>query len=89
MTVEEYLKTCPIDLKSIAALMYPTNKAAGSYLSKKLKGERPFTKDDTDKAILALVEIGAEWNKIDGFPKQEPEFKLPDHENIRGAEYYK
>lgn len=67
MTVQEYLKTCPIDLIHIAALMYPTNKAANSYLSKKLKGDRPFTKADETKAINALKSIGKDWEKIEGF----------------------
>jgi hypothetical protein len=67
MSVEEYLKNCPIDLRYIAGLMYPTNKAANSYLSKKLNGERPFTEKDAERAINALKSIGTDWKSLDGF----------------------
>lgn len=67
MSVEEYLKNCPIDLRYIATIMYPTNKAANSYLSKKLNGERPFTPKDAERAIIALKSIGTDWKTLDGF----------------------
>lgn len=68
MTVEQYLKDkCPIDLKRVAALMYPSNLSANAYLSRKLNGARPFTQKDTLAAINALKSIGAEWESIEGF----------------------
>ena len=57
MTVEEFLKNhCKIDLGFIASEMYPSNKSAISYLSKKLnkKDNRTFTKKDAELALSVL-----------------------------------
>lgn len=57
MTVEEYLKTGPIDKQFIAKKMWPKNKNAKVYLSMKLNGERPFTKKDAKKALDVLKDM--------------------------------
>jgi len=67
MTVQEYLKGCPIDLSYIASLMWPNNASAKVYLSQKLNGVRPFTKKDEISAIKALKQIGSDFSKIDGY----------------------
>lgn len=70
MTVEEYLKACPIDLSYIASLMWPKNASAKVYLSKKLNGERPFTEKDKTLAIEALKQIRSEIASIEGFDNE-------------------
>ena len=67
MSVQEYLKGCPIDLSYIASLMWPNNASAKVYLSKKLNGDRPFTEKDKSLAIKALKQIGSDFSKIDGY----------------------
>ncbi|RYF09133.1 MAG: hypothetical protein EOO42_24270 [Flavobacteriales bacterium] len=71
MMVQEYLMNTPIALKYIAGLMWPNNKGAEIYLSKKLKGDRPFTSKDQELAIEALREIANDLTKIDGFELSE------------------
>lgn len=57
MTVEEYLKTGPIDKQFIAKKMWPKNNNAKVYLSMKLNGERPFTKKDAENALEVLKKL--------------------------------
>lgn len=59
MTVEEFLKSGPIDKKYIAEKMWPDNENAKVYLSMKLNGKRPFTAKDAEKALAVLKELGA------------------------------
>jgi hypothetical protein len=57
MTVEDYLKNhCKVDLGYIAIRMWPNNKSALSYLSKKLhkKHGKTFTQADAKKAMKIL-----------------------------------
>lgn len=67
MTVEDYLKNdCKVDLGYIASEMYPSNKSAISYLSKKLnkKDNRTFTKKDGELAINALKKLSIEISSL-------------------------
>ncbi|WP_312306488.1 hypothetical protein [Chryseobacterium sp.] len=67
MTVEDYLKNhCKVDLSHIASKMWPTNKNASAYLSRKLNNAdgRSFTKKDSEKALLALKELSIELNNL-------------------------
>ena len=67
MTFEEYLKNnCPVDLGRVAALMYPNNSAALSYLSKKLnkKDNRTFTKKDSELAKKAFETLSIEFSNL-------------------------
>lgn len=65
MDFKEYLTTvCPVDKAYIANRMWPENKAAKSYLSKKLSGERPWTEKDNDLAKRVINEIGIELSKL-------------------------
>lgn len=65
MTVEDYLKNhCKVEFAFIASKMWPTNKDAGTYLSKKLKGERPFTKRDAEKALAVLKDLSIELSNL-------------------------
>ena len=58
MNVKEYLLSGKENLSVTASLMYPNNKNAVAYLSRKLHGKdnRSFTKKDADKALKALKE---------------------------------
>lgn len=59
MTVKEYLlTTTDINLAELARKMWPTNKNAKSYLSRKLSGDRPFTDKDAVLARKVLIELG-------------------------------
>lgn len=67
MTVEDYLKNhCKVDLSHIASKMWPTNKNASAYLSRKLNNAdgRSFTKKDSEKALLVLKELSIELNNL-------------------------
>ena len=66
MTVKEYLLSGKANLSSVASKMYPNNKNAIAYLSRKLHGKdkRSFTKKDAEKAINALREICKETDKL-------------------------
>ncbi|KIO75600.1 hypothetical protein TH53_19880 [Pedobacter lusitanus] len=57
MTVEEYLRTGPVDLSYVAQRMWPDNKNAKVYMSMKLNGKRPFTKKDAESAIEVLKSL--------------------------------
>lgn len=60
MTVKEFLLTTDaLNLTSIAKKMYPTNKAAASYLNRKLQGTdgRSFTDKDAGLAIIVLKSL--------------------------------
>jgi hypothetical protein len=57
MTVQEFLQSKAANLSLVAKKMWPKNKTADLYLYKKLSGERPFTKSDSEKALNALNEI--------------------------------
>lgn len=59
MDFKEYIiERCPIDKAFIAEKMWPTNKAAKSYLSKKLNGERPWNEKDNALAQKVINELG-------------------------------
>lgn len=61
MDFKEYILTvCPVDKAFVAERMWPTNKAAKSYLSKKLSGERSWTDKDNELAKKVINEIGEE-----------------------------
>jgi hypothetical protein len=65
MDFKEYInKQCPIDKAFIAERMWPTNKGAKSYLSKKLSGERPWTEKDNDLAKKVINEYGHELTRL-------------------------
>jgi hypothetical protein len=61
MDVKEFLLTSKeLNLSSIAGLMWPTNKRAASYLSRKLNGldSRSFTEKDAELAFKVLKDLG-------------------------------
>ncbi|WP_159467999.1 hypothetical protein [Dyadobacter sp. 3J3] len=61
MDIENYLKNqSDINLSGLAKRMWPNNKYADNYLSKKLNGldGRKWTKKDTERAKIALQELG-------------------------------
>ncbi|QEL01553.1 hypothetical protein FKG96_12300 [Olivibacter sp. LS-1] len=67
MDVKEFLKTNPdINLASIASKMWPTNKSAKTYLSRKLSGEgdRPWTDKDSAKAKEVLKQLSDEIQRL-------------------------
>jgi hypothetical protein len=58
--IKEFLKTnTDINPYSIAHKMWPKNKAAHVYLSRKIsdKADRPFTKKDAELALKVLNEL--------------------------------
>jgi len=57
MTVEEYLRTGPVDLSYIAERMWPNNKNSKVYMSMKLNGKRPFTRKDAENALKVITEL--------------------------------
>jgi hypothetical protein len=66
MDVKEFLLTTKeINLTAIAQLMWPENKTAKTYLSKKLHGldNRVFTDKDAELALKVLKDLG---ERIDG-----------------------
>jgi hypothetical protein len=67
MIVKEFLLTSKeINLTAIALKMYPTNKGAQSYLSRKLNGidNRTFTKKDAELALKVLNDLGTEISNL-------------------------
>jgi len=65
MDYKDYLiNHSPIELSYIAGKMWPENKAAKSYLSKKLSGERPWTEKDNALAKKVINELGDELSKL-------------------------
>ncbi|MGU3377376.1 hypothetical protein [Chryseobacterium sp. M5A1_1a] len=67
MTVEDYLKNhCKVDLTHIASKMWPTNKNAAAYLSRKLNNAdgRTFTKKDSENALKVLKELSLELSNL-------------------------
>jgi hypothetical protein len=65
MDFKEYIiNQCPIDKAFIAERMWPTNKGAKSYLSKKLSGERPWTEKDNALAKQVINDFGIELSKL-------------------------
>ena len=60
MTVEEYLKkNKAVSVSEVASLMFPKNKTAKSYLSKKLnqKDGLSFTQRDAVNALKAIKDL--------------------------------
>ena len=51
------LNDSPVNLKYVAGKMWPTNKSADTYMSRKLNGDRPWTEKDEQKAIEVLNEL--------------------------------
>lgn len=67
MTVEEYLKTNKaVNISEVAKILYPKNKTAKSYLSKKLnkKDGMQFTINDAEKAMEALKTLYGNINEL-------------------------
>lgn len=64
MTAEQYLKSGPVDIKYVANKMWPSNKNANVYMSMKLNGKRSWTKDDEEKAVKILAELGSELTSL-------------------------
>jgi hypothetical protein len=61
MDVKEFLlRSRELNLSGIAELMWPTNKRAASYLSRKLNGldNRSFTEKDAELALKVLKDLG-------------------------------
>lgn len=59
MDVLTYLKTNKtLKLAQIAALMWPGNSDAKTYLSKKMNGKLPFTDEDAAAARQVLHDLG-------------------------------
>ncbi|MDB5240069.1 MAG: hypothetical protein JWP57_694 [Spirosoma sp.] len=59
MDVKDFLKTNKdINLSELAQKMWPNNKSAKTYLSRKINGERPFTRKDAELAKRVLGELG-------------------------------
>lgn len=58
MNVKEYILQGNVNLTELAKFLYPNNKNAISYLSRKLHGKdnRTFTKKDAEKAIEFIKE---------------------------------
>lgn len=60
MTVEQYLKeNKAVNVSEVAKIMFPKNKTAKSYLSKKLnrKDGFEFTKKDAETALDAIKKL--------------------------------
>ncbi|HLT86475.1 MAG TPA: hypothetical protein VKZ57_02730 [Sphingobacterium sp.] len=53
-----------LNLKTLAHEIYPTNKSAETYLSRKLRGVRPWTEKDEIKAKKALIRIAKKLEKL-------------------------
>lgn len=55
-----------INLAAIARLMWPENKTAKTYLSKKIHGlnNRDFTDKDAELALKVLKELAARINEL-------------------------
>jgi hypothetical protein len=71
MEIKEFLLTTEsLNLTGIAKLMWPSNKSAKTYLSKKLNGldGRTFTDKDAALALKALNELADDIKKL----KHEP-----------------
>lgn len=65
MKAMEYLKNSrAINASVIAEKMWPTNKTAKSYMSRKLNGERPWTDKDEQLAIKVLHDLGVELTSL-------------------------
>lgn len=65
MDYKEYLiNQSDVQLSAVASLMWPTNKNAKVYLSMKLKGARPWTESDNEKAEKALHALGRKLIKL-------------------------
>jgi hypothetical protein len=61
MNVKDFLLSSKeLNLSGIAELMWPSNKSAASYLSRKLHGldNRVFTEKDAELALKVLKELG-------------------------------
>lgn len=55
MKAKDFLINDPsINTGFIASEMWPTNRSAKTYMSRKLNGERPWTEKDEDKAKEVL-----------------------------------
>lgn len=68
MTAKEFLKTeKSLNLSAIAEKMWPENKAAKSYLARKLsesESSRPWTESDEVLAHKVLSELAIRINEI-------------------------
>lgn len=65
MDVKDFLKSNKtLNLSEVATLMWPNNKSAKTYLSRKLNGERPFTKKDALRAKAILTQLGVELTEL-------------------------
>jgi hypothetical protein len=66
-SIKEFLKNeTDINVFSIAHKMWPNNKGAHVYLSKKLNGldNRVFTPKDAELALKVLKELGVKINEL-------------------------
>lgn len=58
MKAKEFLTNEPsVNASAIANKMWPTNKSAKTYMSRKLSGDRPWTEKDEAKALEVLNEL--------------------------------
>ncbi|MGJ1499639.1 hypothetical protein ACR79R_20165 [Sphingobacterium spiritivorum] len=58
MKIKEFLTNGgAINLRYVAAKMWPTNKSADAYMSRKLNGDRPWTDKDERKAKQILNDL--------------------------------
>lgn len=67
MDVKEFLLTSKeLNLSGIAELMWPSNKGAASYLSRKLHGidNRTFTQKDSELALKVLKDLGVRIDSL-------------------------
>ena len=64
MTVKEFLQSKAVNVSLVAKKMWPANNTAELYLYKKLSGERPFTKKDSENALKALKELSITINGL-------------------------
>lgn len=65
MKAMDYLKNSrAINASVIAERMWPKNKTAKSYMSRKLNGERPWTAKDEQLAIKVLHDLGVELSEL-------------------------
>lgn len=67
MDIKEFLlNTKEINLTGIAEQMWPNNKSAKTYLSKKLNGldNRVFTQKDAELALKVLNELGIKISEL-------------------------
>lgn len=51
-------------LSALAAKMWPNNKDASAYLSRKLSGKLPFTDEDEELARKKLTELSIDITKL-------------------------